>query len=127
MSTAYWCMLAGALLPYLTVGIAKALGTYDNKSPRAPESYTGMALRAQSAHYNAFESFPLFAVGVLVASGGSAHLASATLNRLALAWLALRLVYVAAYLLDQATARSLVWSAAQIVAIAIFTMPAWHA
>jgi uncharacterized MAPEG superfamily protein len=127
MSAAYWCMLAGALLPYVTVGIAKALGTYDNANPRKSENYSGMALRAQSAHYNAFESFPLFAVAVLVASAGSAHLANATLDTLAIAWLVLRLVYIAAYLLDRATARSVIWTAAHVVAIVIFTMPAGRA
>jgi uncharacterized MAPEG superfamily protein len=126
MSTAYWCIFAGALLPYLSVGIAKARGPYNNRFPRALERYKGMALRAHSAHQNGFEAFPFFAAGVLVASGASAHLTDRLLDSLALAWVVSRLIYTAAYLLDQPTARSLVWFVGIALSMAIFTMPVWH-
>ncbi len=36
MTTALWCVLAAALLPYFAVGIAKSGGErYDNRDPRA--------------------------------------------------------------------------------------------
>ncbi|MGD0634047.1 MAG: MAPEG family protein [Beijerinckiaceae bacterium] len=126
MSTAYWCLLVGALLPYVNAGIAKASSPYDNRFPRALEKYQGMALRAHGAHQNSFEVFPFFAVAVLVASGGSAHVADPLLDSLALAWIVSRLAYTAAYVLDRPTARSLIWFAGMALSLAIFTMPAWH-
>lgn len=126
MSIAYWCVLAAAVMPYLTVAVAKARSSYDNRDPRAAGTYEGLAYRAHSAHQNGFEAFPFFAVAVLVASAGSAHAVIGPLNALALVWLALRLVYIAAYLLDRPSLRSLAWIAGLIVMVAIFTLPAWH-
>lgn len=126
MSLAYWCVLAAAILPYATVGIAKALGSYDNANPRAADSYKGRALRAHSAHANGFEAFPLFAVAVLVASGASARAAFPLLDDLALSWVLVRVAYTAAYLGDQPSLRSVVWMLGLGLSIAIFTLPAWH-
>ena len=126
MSIAYWCMLAAAALPYLTVAVAKGRSTYNNRDPRAPGTYQGLAYRAHSAHQNGLEAFPFFAVAVLVASGGAAHAVVQPLNALALAWIALRLIYIAAYLLDRPSLRSLAWIAGWVLTITIFTMPAWH-
>jgi uncharacterized MAPEG superfamily protein len=126
MSTAYWCVLFAAVLPYLTVGVAKALSPYDNANPRAPETYRGVAWRAHSAHQNGFEAFPFFAVGVLVASAGSASAQNPVLNSLAAAWIVVRLAYTAAYLSDRASLRSALWLAGFALTLAIFTMPAWH-
>ena len=126
MSIAYWCVLAAALLPYLTVALAKAFGTYDNANPRAPDAYKGFAGRADGAHKNGFEVFAFFAVAVLVASAGAPRLVIPLLDDLALVWLALRFVYLAAYLGGFASCRSVVWVAGWGLTIAIFTMPAWH-
>lgn len=126
MSIAYWCVLAAALLPYMTVGVAKALGNYDNANPRAPDTYSGVALRADGAHKNGFEAFPFFAIAVIVASGADPRHAPPLLDELALAWIALRIAYVAAYVANRATIRSLVWGAGWLVALAIFTIPAWR-
>lgn len=126
MSTAYWCVLVAALLPYLTVGIAKALGRYDNDNPRAMESFDGISLRAHGAHQNGFEALPLFAVAVLVASKGSPHAADGALDVLALGWIALRLIYTVVYLVGWSSIRSIVWACAWALSIAIFTIPAWR-
>ena len=126
MSTAYWCILVGALLPYLCVGIAKARSPYNNRFPRALDRYEGMASRAYGAHQNSFEVFPFFAVAVLAASGGSAQLADHLLNSLTLAWVVSRLAHTGAYLLDQPGARSLLWFLGIALNVVIFTMPAWH-
>jgi uncharacterized MAPEG superfamily protein len=126
MSVAYWCVLAAAILPYLTVGIAKGRSAYNNRDPRLPGTYQGLAYRANSAHQNGLETFPFFAVAVVVASGGSAHVMIGVLDMLALIWVALRLVYVAAYLLDRPSLRSLVWIAGLFMTVGIFTLPVWH-
>lgn len=126
MSIAYWCVVAAALLPYVTVAVAKRLGRYDNANPRAADTYTGLALRADSAHKNGFEAFPVFAVAVLVASGGKPHAVAPLLDILALIWVGLRLAYTMVYLGDAATPRSIIWIAGWLLSIVIFTMPAWH-
>ena len=48
-----------------------------------------------------------------------------TLNALAVAFVLLRVVYVALYLGNMPTARSAVWSAAFICNLLIFFMPWW--
>ncbi len=126
MSIAYWCVLLAAILPYLAVGVAKTLSPYDNRSPRAPGTYQGVALRAHSAHQNSLEAFPLFAAAVIVGSGGAATVSICLLDILAVVWIALRLIYIGVYIADLATLRSIVWIAALVVATAIFTMPAWR-
>ena len=126
MSAAYWCVLAAALLPSFTVAIAKGVGTYDNRDPRAPGAYKGLAYRAYGAHQNGLETFPFFAIAVLVASGAAAHETVAVLDTLTLTWLGLRLVYIAAYLADQPSLRSVAWIAGLLITMAIFTLPAWH-
>lgn len=123
MSIAYWCILFAAILPYLTVGVAKARSPYDNANPRAPDTYKGVALRAHGAHQNGFEAFAFFAIAVIVAS---AKASVPLLDVLALSWVALRIAYIGAYLGNRPTLRSCVWGVGFLVAIAIFTMPAWH-
>jgi uncharacterized MAPEG superfamily protein len=127
MSIAYWCLLFASILPYVTVAIAKLGGTYDNASPRKPDLYRGVAARADSAHKNGLEVFPFFAAAIVVASAADARAAHALLDEMALVWVALRVAYIAVYLADLATLRSVVWIAGWFLTIAIFTMPAWHA
>jgi uncharacterized MAPEG superfamily protein len=57
MTFAYWMLLAAALLPYFTVGLAKS-GGFDNHAPRPDlENLTGWRRRADWAHRNHFEAF----------------------------------------------------------------------
>jgi uncharacterized MAPEG superfamily protein len=126
MTVALWCVLAVGILPYLTVGVAKASGgSYDNSDPRGRASaYQGLARRAHAAHLNGFEAFPLFAAAVLVAElkGGP----SGTVNGLAVMYVLTRIGYVGCYLLDKPTLRSLLWIAGFGLAVAIFTAPLWR-
>ena len=48
MTTAFWCILAAALLPYLFTAIAKATGKrFDNRDPRSWQAkLTGLPARA---------------------------------------------------------------------------------
>jgi uncharacterized MAPEG superfamily protein len=126
MSLAYWCVLLAGLLPYLTVGLAKAWGRYDNSRPRDPESYKGVSLRAHSAHLNGFEAFPLFAIAVAVGSGFSAKASIGLLNEFAVLWIILRVAYIGAYVGNRPSLRSVLWSLGFFLTIAIFTMPSWH-
>jgi uncharacterized MAPEG superfamily protein len=126
MTIALWCVLVTALLPLVTTGIAKALGgNYDNNDPRGHAlRYEGMAQRAHAAHLNGFEAFPLFAVAVLVAElkGGPRGM----VDVLALVHVGFRVSYIAAYLYDRASLRSVLWVLALFATIGIFTSPLWR-
>jgi uncharacterized MAPEG superfamily protein len=126
MTLALWCVLVAGVLPYLTVGIAKAMGgSYDNHDPRgSAASYEGLARRAHAAHLNGFESFPLFAAAVLVAElkGGP----RGAVDMLAIVFIAARIGYIACYLTDRPSLRSLLWSAGALSAIGIFISPLWR-
>jgi uncharacterized MAPEG superfamily protein len=120
MHTALLCVLVAGLLPYLFTGVAKAIGPrYDNRDVRSWQArLEGRAYRAHAAHLNSFEAFPFFAAAVLAAMVAGAD--ASRVNLLAIAFVALRLVYFAVYLANLAALRSLVWFAALGCAIAIF-------
>lgn len=124
MTFAYWCVLAGALMPILWTGIAKAsgprkLGRRANHNPREwLEGLDGMQKRAHWAQQNAFEAFPAFAAGVIIASIAGASMA--TVNILAGLWIVFRLLYGFCYLADKAEARSVVWFAALFCVVGLF-------
>ena len=70
MSIAYWCILIAAVLPFVWVGVAKSGAPgYNNKDPRGwvAKQETYRVRNAYNAHLNAFEAFPTFAAGVLMA------------------------------------------------------------
>ncbi len=126
MSTVQWCILAACAIPVLTVGLAKASsvklpsqeGRYDNNNPRAWEhKLTGWQQRANAAQANGFEALPLFIAGVLMAQ--MAHADQSRIDMLAMAFVGLRLAYVAAYLANQGTLRTLIWTAGLGVSIAL--------
>ncbi len=131
MSIAKWCVLAACVLPILTVGMAKAStvrlsrknGRYDNNSPREwAEKLTGWQQRASAAQINGFEALPLFIAGVLFAQMAQAD--QARIDLLALSFVGLRIAYVASYLANQGTLRTLIWTAGLGVSIALLAMGA---
>ncbi len=126
MTIAFWCVLAAAILPYLSVGFAKygPGSAYDNNHPRQGEDQlTGLRARALGAHKNGFETFPFFAVAVLAATqmGAAGH----RLDQMAMAWVVLRVAYLGFYLAGRGAIRSLVWGLSFALAVAIMTLPAW--
>ena len=124
MPLAYWCVLIAALMP-LALAIYARSGSPDNNNPRdAAVTITGTKRRAYAAHQNAFESFPFFAVAVLTASTLGASIS--TVNILAALYIVLRVLHAALYINDAARARSLVFTAALLVNIAIFVLPAFR-
>jgi len=111
MSTAYWCILAAALLPYLWVMIAKSSGQrYDNRDPRSwlARQDNPRTLRANAAQLNAFEAFAPFAASVLMAQ--FAGVDPARIALLALVFVGLRVLHGVFYLAGIAALRSLVWA-----------------
>lgn len=124
MTTAYWCVLAAALMPYLFAGIAKfGDRRYDNRAPRDfLSSLEGRQKRADWAQQNSFEAFPAFAAAVIIAH--LAQGAQGAINALAVTFVLLRIVYGWAYITDRPTLRSLVWIAALACVVALFVVAA---
>ena len=123
MTMAFWMVLVAALIPYFTVAVSKYRPDYDNAAPRAQAERSGGARqRAWWAHLNAFEAFPPFAAGVIIA-----HLAQARqdwVDLLAVAFVALRVLYTVLYVADRPTARSLAWGAAFLCMVGLFVAAA---
>ncbi len=117
---AYWCILVAALLPILCAGLAKAGNKdgFDNHNPRAwLQKQSGWHARANAAQANTFEALPFFMAAVVIAHQLQAG--QGLLDLLAVAFIALRLLYIALYVADLATLRSVVWGLALLVNIAI--------
>ena len=122
MSFSLWCVVIAALLPFISVGIAKASGgRYDNADPRRwLEQQQGLTRRADQAHRNHFEAFPLFAFAVLL--GIVRHMNPVTLDMLAGLYILVRLLYTACYLCNWSTLRSAVWVVGLALAFAILML-----
>jgi uncharacterized MAPEG superfamily protein len=123
MTTAYWCILAAALLPYFTVAPAKARRDFNNNAPREWEGrLDGWRARLYWAHLNGFEAFPPFAAAVIVAH--LAHAPQARIDALAVVFVAARVAYGACYYADRASLRSVVWSIGFLCVAGLFAVAA---
>jgi uncharacterized MAPEG superfamily protein len=120
MNTAIICILIAGILPIVSAGIAKAgRRDYDNRDPRAwLAQLEGFRARANAAQANAWEAFPFFAAGVLVAH--AMQVPASHIDTLAVAFIVLRVIYLGLYLANFALLRSLVWIAAWGVCIALY-------
>jgi uncharacterized MAPEG superfamily protein len=124
MNFGFWMILFAAVLPYVTVGLAKGgRSGYDNAVPRDwAERLSGWKRRAEWAHRNHFEAFAPFAAAVIVAN--LAHAPAGRIDLLAALFIVMRLLYTAAYLRDAATLRSLAWSGGFLCVILLFLIGA---
>jgi uncharacterized MAPEG superfamily protein len=123
---AYWCVLIAALLPVICSTMVKAgmfgkprrEGGYDNENPRVWLSrQKDWRARANAAQANSFEALPFFLAAVIIAHQLGAH--QGRLDILAFMFVVLRILYVMMYVSGMATVRSVVWSAAFAINIAI--------
>lgn len=123
MTIADWCILAACLLPIFTVVLAKVTpmkgaSVYDNATPRRwAAEQSGWKARAVAAQANGFEALPLFIAAVILAQQAGAN--QERIDLLALAFVGLRIVYVAVYLANLAAVRTPVWLAATATCVAI--------
>jgi len=125
MTIAEWCVFGSLMLYLLTIAPVKWIRFrhFDNSKPRDPDFYDDpIAARALGAHLNGIEAFPFFAVAVLLAQfrAGPQRL----IDELAVLFLIVRIAYVFTYLGNRPTLRSILWSIAFAINIAIFFMPA---
>jgi uncharacterized MAPEG superfamily protein len=128
MTIAEWCVFGAVVLYLLTIAPFKPLGWrhFDNAKPRDPAFYQEpLRARALGAHLNGIETFPFFAVAVLLAEFRLApqHL----IDELAVLFLIVRIAYVFTYLGDRPTLRSILWNIGFAINVAIFFMPAIRA
>jgi len=109
MIFAYWSIVLTAFLPLVWVGAAKFGGTgYDNAKPRLfLAQLEDWPQRANWAQMNAYEAFPPFAAGVIIA--GIVEVNPIIINSLAATFLIARILHGIFYITDKSTLRSLVW------------------
>jgi uncharacterized MAPEG superfamily protein len=124
MTIAEWCVFASVMLYLLTIAPIKWLGfrQFDNANPRDPGFYDDrLRARAWGAHLNGIETFPFFAVAVLLAEfrGSPQNL----INELAVLFLIVRIAYVFTYLGDRPTLRSILWAIGFVINVGIFFLP----
>ena len=109
MTIAYFCILIMGLLPYVATGIAKkGWEGYDNCLPRQwLAKQTGFRARANAAQANLFESLPFFFAAVIIAS--IEHVPQGRIDLLAVGFVLARIAYLACYVANWPTTRSIVW------------------
>ena len=83
---------------------------------------TGLAARAHAAQKNSFETFPLFAVAVVVAM--VRPIDAVTINAWAATFLVARLAFSACYLANWAGLRSVVWFVGQSCSVGLLVLAA---
>jgi uncharacterized MAPEG superfamily protein len=114
-----WLMLCAAFLPLLAAVLAKAGGKdFNNEDPRIwLGAQEGWRARANAAQANLFEALPFFYMAVLLALYKEAD--KAWLAGLMLAWVLVRLAYIAVYIAGFGTVRTAVWALALALNVAI--------
>ena len=124
MTIAEYCIFGAVLLYLLTIAPFKPLGgrAFDNSKPRDPEFYKDpLRSRALGAHLNGIETFPFFAVAVLLAEFREAP--QNLINELAILFLIVRIAYVLTYIGNRPRLRSILWNIGFTINIAIFFLP----
>jgi uncharacterized MAPEG superfamily protein len=128
MPIAFWCVLIAIFLPYVGTSIAKftggGFGPRQNHDPRTfLATLEGYRKRANAFQMNSFEVTPAFAAAVIIAYVVN-NAEPATIDRLAIAWVTSRLLYLIFYIADLALLRSLAWFLGMGLIIAIFVVSA---
>lgn len=124
MTLAEWAVLAAVLIYLLNLAPIKVLGhrQFSNADPRNPDFYQDpLRRRVQGAHQNGIETFPFFAFAVLLAEYRACP--QDWIDGLAWAFIAVRLAFIAAYVGNRPTTRTLIWNLGFFVNLAIFLLP----
>jgi uncharacterized MAPEG superfamily protein len=124
MTIAEWCVFGAVLLYLLTIAPVKWIRfrRFDNSKPRDGAFYEDpIAARALGAHLNGLETFPFFAIAVLLAEFrlGPQRL----IDELAVLFLIVRIAYVFTYIGNRPTLRSILWNIGFAINVGIFFMP----
>ncbi len=107
-------------IPRQIVGgeMKKLAGGYDNRDPRGQQQQLGgRGKRALGAHQNGLESFAPFAVGILACAQRGVN--AQVVGGLAIGFVVVRTVYIAAYVADQPSLRSGMWALGMLATLAL--------
>lgn len=109
MAIALWTLLLAVLMPIVCAGVAKAgPGRYDNRNPRDWQAkQQGYRARAYAAQQNSWEALAVYIAALVAAFIG--NVPPETLGLICAIFAVSRVAYLACYLADLATLRSLVW------------------
>ena len=109
MAIALWTLLLAVLMPIVCAGVAKAgPGRYDNRNPRDWQAkQQGYRARAYAAQQNSWEALAVYIAALVAAFIG--NVTPETLGLICAIFAVSRVAYLACYLADLATLRSLVW------------------
>lgn len=122
MNIAIASLIGACLMPLACAVIAKwGFSGYDNRQPREwLARQTGFRARANAAQANSWEALAVFgpAVVLAIAREAPAHL----VDGLAAAFLLLRIAYVALYVANLSTLRSLVWLAGYAASLSLLAL-----
>ncbi len=120
MTAAYCCVLIATLMPYIFVALAKiGCPKYSNATPReSVERLVGWHKRAYWARLNSFEAFPAFAAAVIIAN--QLHVSQLYIDRIAVAFIAMRVMYGIFYIFYKPTWRTITWRVGTACMIALF-------
>ena len=124
MTIADYCIFGAVALYLLTIVPIKWIGfrSFDNAKPRDPAFYDDpLRARALAAHQNGIETFPFFAVAVLLAEFREAP--QNLINELAVLFLIVRIAYVLTYIGNRPRLRSILWNIGFTINIGIFFLP----
>ncbi|MCA9404685.1 MAG: MAPEG family protein [Candidatus Omnitrophica bacterium] len=125
MTVAHVCIVVSLFIPLACSWYAKwSVKGYDGHSPRLfLATLTGRQQRANFAQQNFYETFPAFAVGVLVAH--SLHATQGLIDGLAVFWVAVRIAYALVYIADNHPLRSTTWTLSFLTIIALYVIGAF--
>ena len=121
MTTAYWCVFATFIFPYILVAVARlpSITLEKNLVPRiASKSLTGFRQRAYWAHLNALEAIGPFAATVIIAH--LLELDQITLDMLALIFLGFRIAHAVVYMANQGVLRTVMFAGGFFTMVTIF-------
>ena len=120
MNKAFLCVLIAGLLPYVCAMAAKwGFQSYDNHNPRHwLAQQTGFRARGNAAQANSFEAFAFFASGVIIAT--LAQVDAARIDMYALTFVVARVGFIASYLTDKPTLRSVFWLVGLMSVVGLF-------
>lgn len=120
MNKSFFCVLIAGLLPYLGTMAAKwGFRRFDNNNPREwLAQQTGFRARGNAAQANSFEAFPFFAAGVIIAT--LAQVDTARVDLYAMAFVLARVGFIACYVADKASLRSLFWLVGLLSVVGLF-------
>ncbi|MCR9206471.1 MAG: MAPEG family protein [Halobacteriovoraceae bacterium] len=126
MNISIFCVFIASLLPIFFIGFAKISGGFKlgyNHDPRKYlEKLEGKSHRAKCAHDNSWEAFAPFAAGVILAIASGVN--PQTIDKLAISFVGIRVLYGLLYIYGQSALRSLVWLGGMICTWSLFYL-AW--